>query len=140
YRGGGPAMNDLLSGQVDLFFEVISNVAQHVNSKKVTALMSTGEKRSPLLPDVPTAAELGYGKMRLNVWTGLAAPARTPAAVIEMLNAEANKALELPDTKAFLERTGNLAVGGSASDMANIIKSDVSTYRRIITDNNIVVN
>lgn len=140
YRGGGPAMNDLVSGQVDLFFEVVSNVVQHVDAGKITALMSTGEKRSAMLPDTPSAIEVGYPKMKLNVWTGLAAPAHTPPTIIELLDKEANRALQLPETKTFLDKTGNAPIGGGPGAMSEMIRSDIALYRKIISDNNIAVN
>ena len=79
YRGGGPAMNDVLAGQVDLFFEVISTAAPQVQSKRAFALLATGNARSSLLPEVPTTSELGYPGLNLTSWTGLAAAAGTPA-------------------------------------------------------------
>ena len=94
YRGGGPAMNDILSGQVDLFFEVISTAVPQLQSKRAFALLATGNARSSLLPDVPTASELGYPGLNLTSWTGLAAAAGTPAPIVELLNKEANVVLQ----------------------------------------------
>jgi len=133
YRGGAPAMSDLIGGQVDLFFEVVSNVAQHAEAQRVVPLLTTGATRSPLLPDVPTAAEAGYADLALTSWTGLAAPAGTPAPIVAMVNREANAALASEEGQALLARLGITAVGGTPAAMAARIAREVPVYKRIIT-------
>jgi len=133
YRGGAPAMNDLIGGQVDLFFEAVANVVPHVEGGRVVALMSTGPARSPLLPAVPTATELGYRDLTLTSWTGFAAPAGTPAPVIESLNRGINEALRLPDVIVLMERIGISGIGGGPADMTGRIAGESTIYRSIVT-------
>jgi tripartite-type tricarboxylate transporter receptor subunit TctC len=139
YRGGGPAMNDILGGQVDIFFEVVPTAAPQVQSKRVVPLFVSGDSRSALLPDVPTAAELGYPKANLTSWTGLAAPAGTPASVIEILNKEANEVLNSSEMKRYLEQFGFSAVGGSAADMAARIARESAIYKELVASRGIAV-
>lgn len=93
YRGGGPALVDTIAGQVDMSFPVISAAQQHVLAGKLTALAVTGSKRSPLLPNVPTAAEAGLPGYNFETWFMVFAPAGTPKAVIDRLNTTLNAAL-----------------------------------------------
>ena len=133
YRGGAPAMNDLIGGQVDVFFEAIANVAAHAESGRVVPLMSTGGERSSLLPTVPTAAELGYPALALRAWTGFAAPAATPPAVVAILSREIGVALRRPEAQALLARLGATGVGGSPDDMARRIAREAEVDRSIVT-------
>jgi len=133
YRGGAPAMNDLIGGQVDLFFEAVANVVPHVEGGRAVALMSTGPARSRLLPTVPTATELGHGDLTLTSWTGFAAPVSTPAHVIEGLNQGINEALRTPEVIALMERIGISGIGGSPTDMAGRIARESAVYKGIIT-------
>jgi tripartite-type tricarboxylate transporter receptor subunit TctC len=133
YRGGAPAMNDLIAGQVDLFFEVVSNVAQHAEAQRVVPLLTTGAARSPLLPAVPTAAEGRYPDLALTSWTGLAAPAGTPRPVVAALNRGANATLVSEEGQALLARLGIAAVGGEPADMEARIAREALVYQRIVT-------
>lgn len=137
YRGGGPAMNDILSGQVDLFFEVISTAAPHVQSKRAFALLATGNARSSLLPDVPITSELGYSGLNLTSWTGLAAAAGTPAPIVELLNEEANVVLKSEKMTDLLEHLGIRPVGGSPARMAERIALEADLYKGIISSRQI---
>jgi len=139
YRGGGPAMNDILSGQVDLFFEVITTAAPQVQSKRAFALLATGKARSSLLPDVPTASELGYPGLNLTSWTGLAAAAGTPARIVELLNKEANVVLQSDRMTDLLAHLGIRSVGGSPATMAERITQEADLYKGIISSRQISV-
>jgi tripartite-type tricarboxylate transporter receptor subunit TctC len=139
YRGGAPAMTDVLAGQVDLFFEVIATAAPQVQEKRVSGLFVTGTARSPLLPDVPTTSELGYPGLNLTSWTGFAAAAGTPAPIIELLNKEANVALQSSEMKELLTRLGIAPVGGSPARMADRIVQESSVYKNIISSRQIAV-
>lgn len=139
YRGGGPAMNDILSGQVDLFFEVISTAAPQVQSKRAFALLATGNARSALLPDVPTTSELGYPGLNLTSWTGLAAAAGTPAPIVELLNKEANIVLQSDKMTDLLAHLGIRPVGGSPAKMAERIAHEADLYKGIISSRQISV-
>ena len=139
YRGGGPAMNDILSGQVDLFFEVISTAAPQVQSKRAFALFATGTARSALLPDVPTTSELGYPGLNLTSWTGLAASAGTPASIVELLNKEANVVMQSDKMTDLLAHRGIRPVGGSPAKMAERIAQEADLYKAIISSRQISV-
>ena len=139
YRGGGPAMNDILSGQVDLFFEVISTAAPQVQSKRAFALLATGNARSSLLPDVPTTSELGYPGLNLTSWTGLAAAEGTPAPIVELLNTEANVVLQSDKMTDLLAHLGIRPVGGSPAKMAERIAQEADLYKGIISSRQISV-
>ena len=139
YRGGGPAMNDILSGNVDIFFEVIATAAPQVQSKRAFALLATGNARSPLLKDVPTTSELGYPGLNLTSWTGLAAAAGTPAAIVEVLNKEANVVLQSDKMTELLANLGIAPVGGSPARMAERIAAEADLYKGIIASRQISV-
>jgi tripartite-type tricarboxylate transporter receptor subunit TctC len=139
YRGGGPAMTDILAGQVDVFFEVITTAAPQIQAKRAYGLLVTGGGRSSLLPDVPTATELGYPGLNLTSWSGLAAAAGTPAAIVEILNKEANVVLQSPEMKDLLAKLGIGPVGGSPAKMVERIAQEASIYKDIISSRNITV-
>ena len=132
YRGGAPALNDVFAGQVDLLFEVVSTVGLHIADGRVVALLTTGAIRLPGMPDAPTAAEAGLAALNLTSWIGLAAPARTPAAVIEALNREVNVALASEPLAAFVARAGSAVVGGAPAAMAARLAREAPVYQRII--------
>lgn len=106
YRGGGPALVDTMSGQVDMSFPVLSAAIPHVQAGKLKALGVTGSKRSALLPDVPTIAEGGVPKYAFETWFMVFAPAKTPQAVIDKLNAALNQALQSPAVRQRMVREG----------------------------------
>jgi tripartite-type tricarboxylate transporter receptor subunit TctC len=139
YRGGGPAMNDILAGQVDVFFEVITTAAPQIQAKRAYGLLVTGNGRSALLPDVPTCTELGYPGMNLTSWSGLAAAAGTPAAIVDVLNKEANVVLQSQEMKDLLTQLGIGPVGGSPAKMAERIAQEASLYKDIISKREITV-
>ncbi|RYF27121.1 MAG: tripartite tricarboxylate transporter substrate binding protein [Comamonadaceae bacterium] len=141
YKGGGQQLNDALSGQ----FEVLSTnagpaVMQQMKAGKLQALAVGAPKRLETLPDVPTLAELGLPAANMSSLFGIFAPAQTPPAVLERLNAEINKALALPDMKARLEATDNVPTGGKAADFARQIAAESDTNARIIRAANIQLN
>jgi len=106
YKGGGPAMLDTISGQVQMSFPVLSAAKPQVDGKKLRALGVTGTKRSPLLPDVPTIAESGLPGYEFNTWFVVSAPAGTPQAVIDTLNAKLGQALKTDALTQRMQREG----------------------------------
>lgn len=139
YRGGGPAMNDILAGQVDVFFEVITTAAPQIEAKRAYGLLVTGNGRSTLLPNVPTCTELGYPGMNLTSWSGLAAAAGTPVEIVDTLNREANVVLQSVEMKDLLARLGIGAVGGDPLKMGERIKQEASLYKDIVAQRQITV-
>ena len=106
YRGSGPAVGDVLAGQVQVFITTPPSVMQHVLNGKLKAFAVTSAKHHPGLPNVPTAAEAGMPDFKLEAWVGLFAPAATPPAVIAKLTADVKKALELPETRQRADAAG----------------------------------
>jgi len=132
YRGGAPAMNDLLAGHVDLMFEAVPNVAQHVAAGRAVPLMTSGDSRTPLLPSVPTVAEAGFPDLNLMSWIGIAAPAGTPAPILVALNGGVNEALATPELREMMARSGMVPLGGPPEAMAARMARELPLYRRII--------
>lgn len=138
YKGGGQQLNDALSGQ----FEVLSTnagpaVMQQIKAGKLHPLAVGAPKRLQALPDVPTLAELGVPAANLTSVFGIFAPAKTPVAVLERLNAEINQALALPDIRARLEASDNVPTGGTAAEFARHIAAESESNARIIRAANI---
>jgi len=138
YKGGGQQLNDALSAQ----FEVLSinagpTVMQHIKAGKLRPLAVGAPSRLDSLPGVPTLAELGLAAANTASLFGIFAPARTPALVLERLNAEINKALALPDLRARLQSTDNVPTGGSAAAFARQIAQESENNARIIRAANI---
>jgi tripartite-type tricarboxylate transporter receptor subunit TctC len=133
YKGGGQQVTDAIGGQ----FEVLSvnsgpAVVQQVKAGKLRALAVGAPKRIDALPDVPTLAELGYPAANLMSTFGIFAPAGTPAAVVERLNAEINKALAAPDVRAKLSVADNVPTGGTAAAFAKQIAQESESNARIV--------
>jgi tripartite-type tricarboxylate transporter receptor subunit TctC len=106
YKGSGPAIQDVLGGQVQVFVTTPPSVMQHVQAGKLKAYAVTGKTRHPGVPTVPTAAEAGLPGFELEAWVGLFAPAGTPPAVVQQLSSQVKAALATPEAKAVAERTG----------------------------------
>jgi tripartite-type tricarboxylate transporter receptor subunit TctC len=132
YRGGGPSINDLVGGQVQMTFEGTSVLLPLIESGKLRALAVTSAKRLPQLPDVPTMTESGFPGFVSTSWTGLLAPAHTPRAVIDKLNAQINEGLQTPELKAALAKVSNEPVGGTPQDFANMIKGDIDKWAPVV--------
>ena len=132
YKGAAPALTDLLGGQVSLFFSGMPPAMPHVKSGKLRALAVTTTRRSPAAPDVPTMAEAGVTGFDISNWFGVFAPAGTPAAVLDRLNAEFVKALALPDVKERLASQGAETVGNSRDEFAAFIKAEAAKYAQLI--------
>jgi tripartite-type tricarboxylate transporter receptor subunit TctC len=131
YKGSGPALTDLLGGQVQAMFANMPGTLQHVKADKLRVLAVTGARRSPLLPDVPAISELvpGYAA---STWFGVFAPAGTPAAIVARVNAEIGKALAAPDLLATLRAEGAEPVGGSAEQFAQFFREEVSRWGAVV--------
>lgn len=106
YRGSGPALVDLIGGQVQMSFDTLPSVLAHIKGGKVKALAVASAKRNPQLPNVPTMAEAGVKGVEMSAWYGIYMPASTPKDVQDKVNAEVNKLLAMPETKARLDGIG----------------------------------
>ena len=132
YKGGGPAFTDLIGGHVHIMFAAAPTALQSVKSGKLRAIGTSGAKRSPFVPDVPTIAEAGVPGYEVNSWSALFAPAGTPAAVVKSINAELGKGLKMPDALAVLEKQGLEQAAGTPEEVASMNKSQVAKWTKVI--------
>lgn len=144
YKGTGPALVDLLAGRVQLMFVNVLTVLPHINSGKLRPIASTGAKRLPLLPDVPTMAEAGIRNAESFAWFVLVAPRQTPKEVIYRLNAEVIKAGKQSDVRQRfneigLEPIGDL-VGNSPEESETFIRSETTKWAKVIKDSGVKVD
>jgi tripartite-type tricarboxylate transporter receptor subunit TctC len=137
YKGGGPAITDLLAGHVPLFFAVISTGIPHVQSGKARGIAVTGIKRAEAIPNVPTVAEAGVPGYAAENWYGLLAPAKTPKPVIDRLNKEVVAALKSPDVVQQLKDRGIDAAPDTPEEFANYIRAEEKKWVPIIKKFNI---
>lgn len=132
YKGAGPATQDMLAGQIAATVDVFGNALPHVQAGRVRALVTTGPQRSALLPNVPTAREVGYPSLEAVEWFGVLVPARTPADVVDRLNAAIRDALKSEEVKAALARLFFEAGGLPSGDFARLVKSDFERWGPIV--------
>ena len=132
YKGGGPAVQALLGGQVQLNFATIVSVLPHMRSGKLRGIAVTTAKRSPAAPDIPTIAESGVPGYDHGPWNGFLAPAKTPRAVIARLNEETARILQLPETKAVLNNEGAEPVGNKPEEFGAIIREETAKWAKVI--------
>jgi tripartite-type tricarboxylate transporter receptor subunit TctC len=132
YKGGGPAINDLAGGQVQAVFEGQVALMPHLQSGRARALAITGPKRSPALPDVPTVAEAGLPKYDANFWSGVVAPAGTPADTITRLNAVLVKALATPEVRDTLTKQGLEPAGNTPQQFAAHIAAELEKWAAVV--------
>ncbi|VTU23194.1 Argininosuccinate lyase [Variovorax sp. SRS16] len=128
YKGSGPALTALLGGEVDLGFDIPSSALPQIESGKLRALAVTTKKRSPVLPAVPTVAELAVPDFEVTGWFGILAPAGTPASVVARLNKDVNAVLAQPEVRERLARLGVEPGGGSPADFGRLIDSETKRY------------
>ncbi|MEO8652868.1 MAG: tripartite tricarboxylate transporter substrate binding protein [Ramlibacter sp.] len=136
YKGAGPAITDLLGGQVDMMFATASAVATFVDAGKLGALAVTTPDRSPALKNVPAVAETvpGYA---VESWYGLYAPAGTPADVVAKLNAAAKKAAQSPEFRKKIESEGLVVSAGSPSELDAYVRGEEARWGKIVRENNV---
>jgi tripartite-type tricarboxylate transporter receptor subunit TctC len=132
YKGSAPAMTDLLGGQVMMMFDNIPSAIPYIKAGKLRALATTGAKRDPALPDLPTLAEAGVSGYESGVWFGLLAPAATPKDVIAKVNEAANKGLKSPEFVKRMSELGYLMMGGSPEQMAELLKTEVARWGPVV--------
>jgi tripartite-type tricarboxylate transporter receptor subunit TctC len=132
YKGSGPAVTDLMGGQVDMMFDNIPSSISHIRSGKLRALATTGEKRAASLPDLPTIAESGVAGYASTAWFGLVVPAGTPKEIIGRLNAEGQKAVKSPEFVKRMTDLGYEIVGGTAEQMTAMIQDEYQRWGPIV--------
>jgi tripartite-type tricarboxylate transporter receptor subunit TctC len=132
YKGSGPAVSDLMGGQVNLMFDNIPSAISHVRSGKLRALATTGAKRASALPELPTMIEAGVPGYVADAWFGLVMPAGTPKAIIERMNAEGQKAAKAPEFVKRMTDLGYEIVGGTPEQMAAMIQDEFKRWGPIV--------
>jgi tripartite-type tricarboxylate transporter receptor subunit TctC len=137
YKGGGPAIADLLGGQVQFMMAVPVNVVAHVKAGRLRAIAISGDSRIASLPQVPTFAEAGLAGVSLRTWHGVAAPAGTPKDIIDRLAGEIEKLVAMPDTREKLAAQGFEPFYNNAERTAAILAAEVAKFAKIIRDANI---
>jgi len=135
YKGGAPALNDVLGGQIPVAIVILSNVITHVRAGKLHLLAVLEAQRAKAAPDTPTVAEAGVpGYAVPDTWIGLVGPARLPEAIVNQVNAAVLKALGFADVRARLEAAGFEVRGNTPKEFADGIAKGYETYRRIATE------
>jgi len=129
YKGSGGAVPDLLGGSVDFYVSSLPTLQSHIAGGKMRALAVTSPKRSPILPNVPTAAETVKG-FEANTWFGILAPAGTPKPVLATLNTEINKILKDPAVRTAIEKEGGEILGGTPERFRDLIKADLASWAK----------
>jgi tripartite-type tricarboxylate transporter receptor subunit TctC len=137
YKGAGPALNDLVSGQIQVMFAPMVAAMPQVKSGKLRALAVTSAKRSPAVPDVPTLAESGLPGFAIVSWFGFFVPAATPQAVVDKLHQETVKALKHPDTVERFAKEGAEPEGNTPAEFAAYVQQESARYAKVVKDNNI---
>ncbi|MGZ3410013.1 MAG: Bug family tripartite tricarboxylate transporter substrate binding protein [Xanthobacteraceae bacterium] len=137
YRGAAPALTDLLGGQVEAVALDVPVILSNIQGGKLKPLAAVSDTRNPMLPDVPTLAELGYPNTQADNWYALLAPAKTPPAIIAKLNAAVAKAVADPDVKNKLVQSGAIPAPNSPEEMGAMLKSELDRWGKIIREKGI---
>jgi tripartite-type tricarboxylate transporter receptor subunit TctC len=132
YRGSGPAMTDMIGGQVKVMFDTIPSVLQHVNAGSLKAIATTGREPSPFMPTYPTAISQGLADFEIGSWFGVLAPAGTPQPIVDRLNAEIVKALNSPRALEAMKLQGVTPKPGTPADAAALIDSEMTKWSTVI--------
>jgi len=131
YKGGAPALTDVIAGQVNLMFGTLPLTLRHIQGGKVRGLGVTGSTRSPMMPELPTIAEAGVPGFELHIWWGLAAPAGTPEPIVARLNAEVGSILGQAEAAKRLENEGAEARPMSAAAFSKLIHIEIEKWGRV---------
>lgn len=134
YKGTGPAVTDVMGGQIQLSFTPFPTALPHVKSGRLRALGVTDAKRSPLVPDIPTIAESGLPGYSAASWFAVLGPAGTPKPVVAKLNAEINRIFSEPDVKAAFATDGSVPVGGTPEELAKSIREGIAKWGKLVRD------
>jgi tripartite-type tricarboxylate transporter receptor subunit TctC len=137
YRGGSPAITDVIGGQLPLVAVNALEVLPHVKSGKLKVLAVLSPNRSSIFPDVPTIAESGFPGFEASVWYGLVAPAATPKPIVQKLHEEVQKALQTKEVRERMNAVGGEVVPGSAEMFTNLIRSERARYSKLVREANI---
>jgi tripartite-type tricarboxylate transporter receptor subunit TctC len=134
YKGAGPALADLIGGQVQVSFTSMPSVIGHIKGGKLRAIAVTSGARSDTMPELPTLAESGLPGFDVNPWFGLLAPAATPAAIVGQLNREINELLASTDVRARFASQGAVPLATSPAEFAALLKQDIEKWAKVVKD------
>jgi tripartite-type tricarboxylate transporter receptor subunit TctC len=140
YKGSGPAMNDLIAGQLQTSFDVIMTSLPYLKAGKLRPIAVSSAKRSPLLPDVPTVAESGYPGYESDIWYGFFAPVGTPMDIVKKIGSDLKTVLAEPPMKKHLEEAGFTIVASNPEEFSVRLRNDVQKWRKVIHDAKITVD
>ena len=140
YRGGGPAITDVIGGQVPLLWVSIPAAAQFVKSGKLKALAVSTQKRSAAFPDVPTMQEAGVPDFEVDSWYAMFVPAKTPRPVIDKLNQVINTVVQEPNIREKLLAQGSEGVGGTPEKLGKVVSSELVRWNKLIKEANIKID
>lgn len=132
YKGGGPAVTDLVGGQVTMTFANLTTVLPFAKAGRLRALAVTSVKRSPALPDMPTMAEAGVPGFEAATWNGLLAPAATPKEIVARLNADIVKVLQMPDTREKMAANALEPIGDSSAAFGSHISAEIARWAKVV--------
>jgi tripartite-type tricarboxylate transporter receptor subunit TctC len=137
YKGSGPAMADLVGGQVQMTFSSITAALPFIKDGRLRGLATTGEKRAPALATLPTVIESGFPGFEVNLWLALFIPSKTAAEIVAKLNAEVRKALQTPEVKAAFDKVGADPVGSTTTEAAAFVQKEFKKWADVIKSANI---
>ena len=132
YKGGGPAAIELIAGQTSIMVANMPTAIDYARNGRLRALAVTGAQRAPAVPDLPTVAESGVPGFEVTTWTGVSAPAKTPRAIIDKLNADINRALKSPDLNAQLTSQGADPVGSTPEQYTAFVLEEIVKWGKVI--------
>ena len=132
HKGSDQARASVLGGQVQMMFDAVPTMAANARAGKVKALATSGKKRSPVTPDVPTLDEAGVPGYESGIWLGLMAPAKTPRPVVEKLNAEVNRIIGSEETKAMWLKQGTFTMGMSVDAFEKFLREEIVKWRKVV--------
>ncbi|WP_043440206.1 tripartite tricarboxylate transporter substrate binding protein [Cupriavidus sp. HPC(L)] len=132
YKGAGPALSDLIAGQVDMVFDGLGSSAQHIRGGRIRALAVAAPKRSPAFPDVPTAAEAGVPNYEVSTWYALWVPKNTPKEISDKLYAEVNKALNTPELKQIWLNNGSETPSYTPDQFAQFQRAEIKRWAQVV--------
>ncbi|MDM0057371.1 tripartite tricarboxylate transporter substrate binding protein [Variovorax fucosicus] len=137
YKGGGPALTDVMAGQVPVFFASVASGLPYIQSGKLRALAVTGKSRTPVLPQLPTVAESGLPGYEVYEWNGVFVPSGTPAPIVDRLSRELAAVLKDPDVHARLEAIGAEVIGSTPAELDAFRKAEMAKWSKVAKENRI---
>ena len=132
YKGGGPAVTELIAGQTSLMFSNVPTAIQYARDGRLRPLAVTGARRTPAVPDIPTVAESGVPGYEVTTWYGVSAPARVPRAILDRLNAEIVRAVKSPDASERLRASGADPVGSTPEEYTAFMQNEIAKWAKVI--------